>query len=110
MGIGGAYSSAMRTLSPEQLDLMAANRKLVNQLNDQKAKHQAELAALRQDLTATRDAVAHLQALNASCHRQLRERDAALQDVQVRHERLRTENADLRRRLQACDNVNRLIA
>jgi chromosome segregation ATPase len=110
MGLGGAYSIAMRTLSPEQLDLMAANRKLVNQLNDQKAKHEAELATLRQEMAAARVATADLQALNASWHRQLRDRDAALQDLQAGHERLRAENADLRRRLQACDNVNRLIA
>ena len=110
MGLGGAYSSAMRTLSPGQCELMAANRKLVNQLNDQKAKHEAELAALRQELAATHYAVTELQALNASCHRQLRERDAALQDLQVRHQNLQAENAELRCRLQACDNVNRLIA
>jgi hypothetical protein len=55
MGLGGAYSSAMRTLSPEQLALMAASRKLVNQLNDQKAKHEAELAALQTENGALRE-------------------------------------------------------
>jgi hypothetical protein len=108
MRLGGAYT-AMQKLSPEQLELTAANRKLVNQLNEQKLKHEAELAALRQELAAAHYAMTELQALNASCQRQLRERDAALQDLQVCHESLQAENFALRERLRQCANVHRLI-
>ena len=55
-------------------------------------------------------AVAQLQAIADACHRRLQERDVALQVLQAGQNSLRTENAEFRRRLQACDNVNRLIA
>jgi chromosome segregation ATPase len=110
MGLGGAYSSAMRTLSPEHIALIAANHKLVNQLNDQKAQHAAELAVLRQELAAAQGTITDLQAAHARCHRRLRESEAALQDLQAHQAQLRAENADLQRQLRACDNVRRLIS
>ena len=60
-------------------------------------------------LAAAYATVKDLQAVNDALRRQLQERQAALQDLRADNERLRTENADLRRRLQACDNVSRLI-
>ena len=60
-------------------------------------------------LAAAYATVKDLQAANDALRRQLQERQAALQDLRADNERLRTENADLRRRLQACDNVSRLI-
>lgn len=110
MGLGGAYSHLIRTASAEQVELIAARREHQKQLQDLKAKHDAGLVALRQELAAAHAAVKNLQAVNDACRRRLQECDAALQDVQAINANLRAENDDVRRRLQACDNVNRLIA
>jgi hypothetical protein len=89
---------------------MAVRREHTKQLNDLKTGHTAELIALRQQLTAAHYAVMERQAVIEACHRRLQEREAALQDLQVRHESVQAENSALRERLRACDNVNRLIA
>ncbi len=109
MGLGGAYSSAIKTTSADQVELILARREHAKQLDDLKAKHNAELVALRQELAAARDAVKTWQAGHDALRRRLQERETALQDLQVGHASLQTENIDLRRRLQACDNVSRLI-
>jgi cell division protein FtsB len=60
-------------------------------------------------LAAAYAKVNDLQAVVDALRRQLQERDAAQRNLRAELESLRTENAELRRRLQACDNVNRLI-
>jgi hypothetical protein len=71
-----AQEDDQRVIVGEQLELMAVRREHARQLNDQRAKHDAELAGLRQQVAAARVATADLQALNASWHRRLRECDA----------------------------------
>jgi hypothetical protein len=100
----------MEIASAPTPDLKAANFKLVGQINDLKSKHTSDLAALRKQLNAAHEGLTLQQVAIDDQRRQLQERATALRDLQAVNEGLRTENADLRRRLQACDNVNRLIA
>jgi chromosome segregation ATPase len=93
----------------EQIDHKAVNRKLVNEINEQKTKHTADLIALRKELRAAHEAVTLLQAAVDGKGRQLQERTTEAQGLRATIESLQAENADLRRRLKACDNVHRLI-
>jgi hypothetical protein len=90
-------------------DLKAANFKLVGQINDLKSKHTSDLAALRKQLNAAHEGLTLQQVAINDQRRQLQECATVLQDLQATIEGLRSENVDLRRRLQACDNVHRLI-